>query len=292
MHLLSALDRYQTQLAANGRSPHTRHQYRRHIHLLARWLASRRHSGDLRAIGHETVAAFLTSPAARLRPDGRPKKGSAMNGLRSSLRAFFGWVHAAGYVPSNPVRFVERARCAPPPPRGLSPAEQSQLLHAFTQAVTPEERRDAAFYSTLLHTGIRIGNAVQLDIDDLDLERQELRLRHAKGDREEVVYLNPAAQRVLGEAIGKRSAGPVFVGRHGGRVSARNMQRRFRGWLRRAGIARAYSPHGLRHAFGLRIYEKTGDILVTQAALHHRSICSTLVYVRVPEQRLRQALQA
>ena len=50
------------------------------------------------------------------------------------------------------------------------------------------------------------------------------------------------------------------------------------------------SPHKLRHAFAIRIYSKTADILVVKEALCHRSIASTLVYARADEGRLRRAL--
>jgi site-specific recombinase XerD len=292
MHILDALANFQTQLEANGRSIHTRQQYRRHITQLAAWLAENGHSGMIEDITHETIADFLACPGTRQRPDGRPKKPSAMNALRSSLRTFFRWLHAAGYLPLDPARLVQRARCAPPPPRALSNAEQKMLLDAFGSAATPEERRDVALFSTMLNSGIRSGSAIQLNIEDIDFDRHEIRLRRAKGNREEVVYLNPTARRALREAVGDRAEGAVFVSRQGKRVSQRHIARRFRWWLGRARITKPYSPHSLRHCFGTRIYERTRDLLLTQAAMNHKSIFSTVVYVGISERRLRRALEA
>lgn len=73
-------------------------------------------------------------------------------------------------------------------------------------------------------------------------------------------------------------------------MSARHVQRRFIGWLQRAGITRRASPHTLRHTFATNLYQKTGDILLVKDALHHRSITSTLVYARTDEARVRDAI--
>ncbi len=61
-------------------------------------------------------------------------------------------------------------------------------------------------------------------------------------------------------------------------------------WAERAKIDRAISPHMLRHDFATRIYQKTRDVLLVKAALHHRSVASTLVYARPDEKALRAVL--
>ncbi len=63
-------------------------------------------------------------------------------------------------------------------------------------------------------------------------------------------------------------------------------------WRERAGISSPVTPHGLRHAFAMGLYARTGDVLVVKEALGHRSIASTMVYARPREERLRVALRA
>src|SRR5262245_23623568 len=106
MNLEEALSRYLTQLRADGRSPHTQAQYRRHLSLLGEWLRERGHSGDVEAIDHETLAAFLSSDLARKRSNGKTKKATSANALRTSLRTFFKYAHEAGYARSNPARLI------------------------------------------------------------------------------------------------------------------------------------------------------------------------------------------
>src|SRR5262249_9982832 len=98
MDIKDALDRYLTQLKADGRSPHTSAQYQRHVTLLAVWLDERGHGGAVEEIDHETLAQFLASPAARERPDHKTKKATSTNALRTSLRTFFRYCHDGGYT--------------------------------------------------------------------------------------------------------------------------------------------------------------------------------------------------
>ncbi len=102
MQMLDGLEKFSLQLEADGRSVHTAKQYQRHVQLLARWVGQAGHSGEVEAVGPEDVARFLASPQARTRPDGGPKKATSLNALRSSVKAFFGYLHRAGYVAQDP----------------------------------------------------------------------------------------------------------------------------------------------------------------------------------------------
>ena len=180
MKIGSALDRFLQQLDADGRSPHTIAQYRRHVRLLARWAADVGPSDAIDALTHEDVARFLSSPLARTRRDGGVKKATSVNCLRSSLRAFFGYLHQAGTVPKNPAHLVRRAICSPPPPRGLSDRARAQLLSTLAAAQGSVARRDDVLFRFMLATGIRVGSVVGIDVQDVDLSRGEVLLRQSK----------------------------------------------------------------------------------------------------------------
>jgi site-specific recombinase XerD len=292
MHIDKALDLFITQLSADGRSAHTIGQYRRHLRLLARWIAAQKASADLRDVDHETIALFLASPEARLRPDGKPKQATAANALRTSLRCFFAYAQGAGYATTNAARLVRRARCGTPPPRALSENEQERLMEALVVAQGRIARRDHLLFHLLLATGVRIGSALALTSDDVDLDQGVVHLRHSKNDRREVVYLGRAIRDHLVGFLAARPTGPLFAGPNGCALTQRHVQRRLAYWLGRAGIERHASPHALRHSFAMGLYAKTRDLLLVQSALHHRSIASTLVYARGDEGRLRRALDA
>jgi len=289
MKIDEALALFLVQLEADGRSVHTIGQYRRHVRALARWLAAERLPLDVAAIGHGDIAAFVASPAARFRPDGTAKVGTSVNAMRSSLRGFYGYLHEAGYVATNPTRLLRRAICSPPPPRALTDDEQRRLLEVL-DGDNYEARRDAALVRTMLGTGIRLSSALALRVEDVDLLSRELVIRCAKGSRPDRLPVSREVTRVLATWIGERTEGALFCSRSGWSLCARHVQRRFRKAVEAAGITRAVSPHSCRHAFAVQMLTRTGDITLVQAALRHRSIASTLIYARTSPDRLRAAI--
>ncbi len=283
MNIDEAMEQFVTQLQADGRSPHTVGQYRRHVRALAAWVGPGRAVGS---VGHEDVARYLSAPGARTRPDGGIRRAGTMNAVRGSLRGFFGYLHRAGIIGQDPTRLLRRALCGKPPPRVLSEDDQRRLLAAVTH------QRDRMLYRLLLGTGIRVGSALGLDRDDVDLERGELRLRHCKGDREERVFVPRAVVEDLRAFVVGRGPGPLFTTKAGARLQHRQAHRRLAFWLREAGIERAASPHTLRHSFATDLYARTGDLLLVQRALRHRNIASTMVYAHCDDRRVREAIEA
>jgi len=288
MQIQEALDQYLVQLEGDGRSHHTVHQARRHVRMLAVWVGAT----DIAAIKHEDVARFLASDIVRKRADGKPRKPSSGNSLRSSLRAFFSYAHASGLAPTNAARLVRRATCAPARPRALSDADCAKLMAALATATSPAEKRDRALFTVMLRCGVRVGSAVAVEVPDLDLASGEMRLRRMKNGDEDLVFIPDDVVPLLREHLGERTSGPVFPARGGSRLSTRVVGKRLEAWAKRAGIEQRVYPHRLRHSFGMRVFERTGDVLVTARAMCHRSIASTAVYARPGAGRVRDAVAA
>lgn len=292
MQIEHVLERFIVQLRADGRSEHTIGQYRRHARLLARWLADEGHSGAGEDLDHELLARFLTSAAARTTSDGRRKRETSTNALRTSLRCFFGYAHAAGWVRQNPARLVRRARTSPPPPRALSDDEQRRLLDALDQARTKAERRDRVLFTVLLRCGLRIGSALGLRVDDVDLDAGELSVTRAKNNRPQRAMIPGSVIPLLREWIEQAGDGWLFPGNGSEPLCVRSADRRFEEWAKRAGLRAGASPHSLRHSFATGLLRRTGDLALVQAALHHASILSTTRYSAVDDGRLRAALES
>jgi len=286
MKIEEAWELYEVQLRADGRSEHTIRQCARYARLLGAALAGR----AVEDVTHVDVARFLAGPAATHKADGAARKVSTVNALRSGMRSFFGFVHAAGFARTNAARLVRRARGSPPPPRALSDAERELLVAALDRGQTRAARRDRALFRLLLGAGLRVGSALALDVEDLDLEAGEVRMRTMKNADQDVAFLPAEVVEILREHLAGRRAGPVFEGVAGRRIGVRQVHRRLADWARDAGIERAVSPHHLRHSFATRVYQRTGDLLVTARALGHRSLASTMVYARSSEVRVREAL--
>ena len=292
MLLDEALAKYTVQLEADGRSPHTIGQAKRHVRRLRDWLVAERRSTQVEDLTSDDVAAFFASDSARLRADGKPKGATSVNSMRSSLRTFAAYCHNAGWAPNNAARLLRRARCGSPPPRGIRDEDLERLLKTVAAASGEEAARDVVWIKLAADTGLRIGSLTGLDIEDVDLDARELRVRRAKGNRPDIVFVPRSAIEYLRTHIGERTSGPLFVTGRGARLSARHAQRRMAKWLETAGVQRKASPHDLRHRFARKLLAKTGDISVCQRALLHRSVSSTAIYAAASDSALRAALGA
>jgi site-specific recombinase XerC len=292
MNVQVALEKFLLQLHADGRSEHTSAQVRRHVLLLGGWCRASDGTVEIEDVDHELIARFLASPTATRRADGKPKRGTSVNALRSSLRRFFDFLADAGYLDRSPARLVRMARSSSAPRRFLSESDQRRLLDVLAAGQGQEARRDEALFDLLLSTGLRIGSALGLEVEDVDICAGEMRVLRAKGDQAMAL---PLAEGIRGrllpylESVGR---GPLFVGRMGRAITARHANRRLRMWLARAGVAQAVSVHALRHTFAQGAYERSGDILAVGALLGHRSIGATMTYARAGRERIRMALLA
>ena len=279
---------FQVQLAADGRSEHTRRQYKRHVLGMLAWLTKGERSTDLASITPAVVAEFFGSDAARQSARGGLKRATSANAQRTSLRCFFRWAHESGLTPNNAARQLRRARCAPPPPKGLHGDEQARLLAVLAAATGAEARRDEMLVQMLLGCGIRIGSALGLDVEDIDFAHGEIGLRTTKNDRPGTAVLPAIIKDKLAAFCISRPGGPLFLAGDR-RISMRHAQRRLAGWLKAAGIA-GRSAHSLRHSFATALLARTGDLRLVQQALNHASIMSTTIYTQVDRAKLRIAI--
>ena len=277
MHLSDAIAAFQLQLEADGRSIHTRRQYARHLRLLGSWLTANGIPPELEAITTSVVARFLVSDAARKTADGATKLATSTNALRTSIRCFFQYCELAGLVQRSPGMLVRRARCAEPPPRALSDAEVERLLEVAAKG----DARNELLIRLLLGTGLRLGEALALEVGDVDLGRGTIAVRRAKGDRPRVAYV-PAEIRARLAAWVEGREGRLFP------MSARHAQRVIERMAREAGVVA--SAHSLRHSLAQKLYRKTGDIEVVRAALGHASVATTVRYARCDEGAVRRAV--
>jgi len=290
MQLQAALQAFLVQLQADGRSPHTIGQYRRHGTALANWLATTGAPTTVAKLTPDTLAKFFSADAAKNRCRGGPKRAVSLNAMRTSIRCFAAHLHQSGLVATNPARMLRRARCAPPPPRALHADEQKRLLRVLSVASGPEAKRDRMLVELLLGTGVRIGSALALDVGDIDFAHGEITLRTTKNDRPTTAVLPAGLAKQLKAFVAGRADGPVFMADNR-RVSMRHMQRRLAGWFTAAKIT-GKSAHSLRHSFAMKVYAASSDLQVTQAALGHASIVSTCIYAKVDKARLRAAVGA
>jgi site-specific recombinase XerD len=284
VRLAKAIKRFETQLQADGRSDHTRSAYLRDLGYFKAWL---RTDPDVLSIAPETIARYLTSEVPSTKP------AISANRTKTALRVFFQFLADAGYIGTNPARLIKNGRTEPKIPAHLTTAEARRLMSVIRVARGQAAKRDRALFTFLLHTGARLGSAIELKVSDINLSQRTAQI-NGKGGTRQSVYLTSRIRRLLKSYIrasGLAPEDPLFPSRSGGHLCARQVQIRFKHWLAKAGITRHLTVHSTRHTFAMNLYRQSGDLRLVQTALGHRHISTTEIYARVEDKTLRRALE-
>lgn len=170
----------------------------------------------------------------------------------------------------------------------LSQREASSLL-----AQAGSDIRKLAMVSTLIYTGMRVGELCALDADDLDLEENIISIRSGKGDKGRIVVMPDECVDTLRSYLEYRSrlAAPtkaLFVSNKRTRYEASSVERIVRDLSRVAGINKKVTPHVLRHTFATSVMRNGGDIRFIQEILGHSSVATTQIYTHIDEHTLKE----
>ncbi len=241
------------------------------------------------------VAEFLT----QLREGDQAHPAlSASSAARTlvAVRGLHKFLAREGELTHDPARSVAPPSQGTRLPKALPIGEVERLLEAASVGDTPASLRDRALLEVLYGTGARISEAVNLDLDDLDLEGGALRL-FGKGSKERLVPLGSFAREALQAYLvrsrpglaGKGKGTPaVFLNQRGSRLSRQSAWAVLRACAERASVPGHVSPHTLRHSFATHLLEGGADVRVVQELLGHASVTTTQIYTMVTVQQLRE----
>ncbi|WP_026875507.1 tyrosine recombinase XerC [Jiangella gansuensis] len=241
--------------------------------------------------------AVLRSWLASLSTRGRSRATLARRA--SAARTFTAWAHRTGRLDQDVGAALASPKARRALPDVLREGEAATLLDAAADdagAGEPVDLRDHALLELLYASGIRVGELVGLDVDDLDAGRRVVRVL-GKGRKERTVpYGAPAADaldrwlRVGRPQLVKPAAGPaLFVGVRGGRLDQRAARSVVHKRLRAVPGAPDVGPHGLRHTAATHLLEGGADLRSVQELLGHASLGTTQIYTHVSVDRLRKA---
>jgi site-specific recombinase XerD len=155
-------------------------------------------------------------------------------------------------------------------------------------------RQQRMLLTTMYATGMRVGEAVELRVTDIDSRRMTLLVARGKGDKQRLVPLSPKLLTEL-RLYWQTHRNPVwlFPGRQRGKplsaaAPGRNLQR----VKVRAGLKRRFSSHALRHTFATELLEAGVDLFSIQKILGHRSLTTTALYTHVRRSHLQEACKS
>ncbi len=205
------------------------------------------------------------------------------------VRAFFRYLIAAGYILSDPMTRVPQLRVPKLLPRVLLSEEETVRLMESPPTDEPLGLRDRAMLELLYGTGIRNTELRLLTLEEVDLERRELRIRCGKGNKSRVLPLGEEAWgwlvAYLTEArshlVRGREQHLVFVSYKGNRLTRACLGHRVAKAAKAAGLEKPVTPHVLRHCCATHMLARGAGIRHLQMLLGHESLSTTQRYTRV-----------
>jgi site-specific recombinase XerD len=283
-----AVAAYDRELSGRGAAERTRRAYRNDLIQFSDW-ARERGLGRPDAVAHRDVRLF----AARLSQSGAAAATVARK--LASVRSFYDHLVRMGSLGQNPADLVGSPKRTAKLPKVLAPEQIAALLDRIP-ARTPLEVRDRAMFELAYSCGLRCEEITGLDLDGIDFESEQLRVR-GKGGKERLLPVGEPAQRAMQRyletarpalLVGDPDERALLMSRRGRRLSSSDVRRRLRRWVQEAAIGAGISPHSLRHAFATHLLEGGADLRSIQELLGHASISTTQIYTRVDPSRLRR----
>ncbi|WP_439598444.1 tyrosine recombinase XerC [Falsiroseomonas sp.] len=299
-----ALAGWLAMLASERRaSPHTVEAYQADLSLFLGFLT--RHLGEepdvtaLGALRPTDIRAFLAHRARE--GDGNTTRARRLAALRGFLR----YLARRHGQPVTAISGLRGPRAARPVPRALSAAEAREVasgigaVHDPDRAQQPrmQAARDVALFTLLYGCGLRIAEALALDVRDAPRPGQQGALRvTGKGSKQRLVPVLPAVRQAMGDWLAEhpdpQPEAPLFVGARGARLDPGVAQRSVRNWRRLAGLPEHATPHALRHSFATHLLGGGADLRAIQELLGHASLSTTQRYTRVDAAALLETWRA
>lgn len=235
---------------------------------------------DLKGLNVADFRSFLVWRVER-----GTSRASVARGM-SALRNFFKFLTRQDILENPAIMAIRTAHKAKVLPKPLSQKEAMDFLKATHDlAKHPwQAHRDVALYMLMYGCGLRIAEALSLNIGDIPLESDAFIIT-GKGNKQRLVPLLPAVKKAirvyLKEHPSPQTGAPLFVGSRGERMNPGVVQRNVREIRFRLGLPNTVTPHALRHSFATHLLQGGGDLRTVQELLGHASLSATQRYTEV-----------
>ena len=209
----------------------------------------------------------------------------------SALKTFYRYLTKRHGLASTALDLISRPRPQRPLPKALSPEHAKAIAQDIGEATdtAATQARDTALMMLLYGAGLRINEALSLNVSDLPAADDALRVT-GKGNKQRLVPLLPAIREALATHLklhpNPSPAEPLFLGLRGGRLNAGIAQKTLRNFRRSNNLPEHATPHALRHSFATHLLTGGADLRAIQDLLGHASLSTTQRYTDIDPTQL------
>ena len=241
--------------------------------------------GDLGALTQTDLRAWLAHEA------GLGTANATRARHLSAVRSLFRFLARHRGIANPAPGLLGTPRVRRPLPRALTPQQALVVAADIGEATDTAlvQVRDVALFTLLYGAGLRINEALSLDVGSVRADADTL-LVQGKGGKERLAPLLPAVREALAAWLrahpNRQPGSPLFIGVKGGRLTARVAQRTVATFRAMAGLPAHATPHALRHSFATHLLAGGADLRSIQELLGHASLSTTQRYTSVDPAQL------
>lgn len=290
LNLQNLIQGFRLSCQTEGKSPKAIEWYTGFLLRFDQFLHQRDFPNGIREINRNHIREFIKylQNEAKTPRTNEFLSSATVQGYVRTLKAFFSWVAREEYLESNPMSRI-------PVPRA-----STKIVNTFTEdqiAKLSDVCRDSngngyrnlTIILLLLDSGIRVSELVGINLDDINLEEGNIKIRRGKGNRERSVPIGSVVQRSVWKYVNQYRAQPLtarinrlFLSADGLPLTKSGVQQMLRRYGKRAGITGVRcSPHTFRHTFAKNYLLNGGDVYSLQRILGHTTLASVRVYLNL-----------
>jgi integrase/recombinase XerD len=281
------LARYCSRLIAiERRSLLTKECYRLEIKNFLEYLEAKK------TLLEKTDAAFLTDYLAMRKNKDNIKSRSTAKAI-SALKSFYRFALDEKFVKENPAELLESPKRKMNIPEVMDKKTIESLLGKIDTS-NPQGCRDRCLFELIYSAGLRVSEAVNLNIKDIDIKGGMAKVK-GKGNKERIVLFGKKAGALLKEYLqtarvelaGKTNkTNALFISRNGKRLSRKGIWKNYAKFACIAGTSSRI--HNLRHSFATSLLAGGADLRTVQELLGHADLSTTQIYTHVDTAILRE----
>ena len=269
-----------------GYSPHTVKAYQNDLTRFVTFLPSSISGFD--QVNRQAIRGFLGSEFDN------GLTGKTVARRLASIKSFFNYLVRIEQIRHNPAIHVKSPKVSQSLPNFVDQKVIERLMESPDDS-TVVGLRDRAILELFYSTGIRLSELIHLDVGNVDVSNQLIKVR-GKGDKERLIPFGNRAKFWIVNYLKNRALSfnsapshtPLFVNAKEKRVPTSTVQRRIRNYIKFVAEGNRLGPHILRHSFATHLMDNGADIRAIKDLLGHSSLSSTQVYTHIQPEKMKK----
>ena len=219
---------------------------------------------------------------------------SSISRYLSALRSFYNYLVDIKILENNIFRRIKNPKLEKKLPNYLTIVEVEELLDSIKEE-NKEDIRDRCLVELLYSSGLRVSEAANVKIKDIDINEGTIRII-GKGNKERIAYFGNSFKNILqkyldirDEFIKNENNDYLFLNKLGHKMSRESIEYIINKISKKSQLKHKISPHTLRHSFATHLLDNNADIRSVQELLGHENLNTTEIYTHVSNERLKEA---